>query len=136
MFSGKKVRELLEGSNHSASDLAEYLYGDRTRTLVSILSDTANPTAKILEKVANFLHVSVEEFFIREDGFELQKSNEELTREVWEAQIKAKDIELASKNAEIEAYKKLIASQERELAYARERAQDGGKKKSSKKVSQ
>lgn len=136
MFSGKKVKELLEGSNHSASDLAEYLYGDRTRTLVSIFSDAANPTAKILEKVANFLHVSVEEFFIREDGFESQKSNEELTKEVWAAQIKAKDVEIASKNAEIETYKKLVASQEREMAYMRERLQDSGKKKSSKKVSQ
>lgn len=129
MYNGKKVKELLDASHRKNCDLAEFLYGDRERSLTSIISEAANPTAKIIEKMAIFLNVSIEEFFEREDGFESEKSNEQLTLQVWRAKMKAKDVEIDAQKEQIETYKKLIASQERELALMHERAQKGRSKK-------
>lgn len=136
MYSGKKLKDLLDASPYSGSDLAEFLYNDRGRSLASITSDAANPTAKVLDKVANFLHVSVEEFFEREDGFEFSKSNEQLTQQLWKTQIEAKDVEITGLKEQLETLKKLVASQEREMELMRAGAQEKKGKKAARKVCQ
>ena len=89
MFSGKKVKELLDASPYRSSDLAEFLSNNKKRSMSAIFSDDVNPRADTLEKLATFFHVSIDTFFVREDGFESRKSNEELTRELWETQMAA-----------------------------------------------
>lgn len=116
MFSGKKVKEMLDHSPYRSSDLAEYLCNNKKRSLSDLFNGTQNPRADTLEKLAQFFHVSIDSFFVREDGFESRvDSNEELTKELWLAQKTALEAEIAGLNKQVELLEEVRDGLKREL---------------------
>lgn len=118
MFSGKKVKEMLDKSPYRSSDLAEYLCNNKKRSLGDLFNGTPNPRADTLEKLAQFFHVSIDSFFVREDGFESEMSNEELTKELWLAQKAALEAEIAGLNKQVELLEEVRDGLKRELESA------------------
>ena len=116
MFSGKKVKEMLDNSPYRSSDLAEYLCNNKKRSLSDLFNGTQNPRADTLEKLAQFFHVSIDSFFVREDGFESRvDSNEELTKELWLAQKAALEAEIAGLYKQVELLEEVRDGLKREL---------------------
>lgn len=66
MYTGFTVMRLLHKQNKSQTELLRYLFGDKRRNLKSLVEETANPTAKTLERMADFFQVSIDDFFARE----------------------------------------------------------------------
>lgn len=125
MFSGKKVKELLDASPYRSSDLAEFLSNNKKRSMSAIFSDDVNPRADTLEKLAAFFHVSIDTFFVREDGFESRKSNEELTRELWETQMAALKAENDMQKKQIELLEELRDELKQQVTELRARSGAG-----------
>ena len=124
MFSGKKVKEMLDHSPYRSSDLAEYLCNNKKRSLSDLFNGTQNPRADTLEKLAQFFHVSIDSFFVREDGFESRgDSNEELTKELWLAQKAALEAEIAGLNKQVELLEEVRDGLKRELDMVKSGAQ-------------
>lgn len=95
MYSTQRVKELLDSRKMFTADLAEHLYGSRSRSLTSILADDANPTARILEKIAEFFHVSIDSLFDKNEKPVALSEVEFLTRAVYKKELDAKDQEIA-----------------------------------------
>ena len=124
MFSGKKVKEMLDNSPYRSSDLAEYLCNNKKRSLSDLFNGTQNPRADTLEKLAQFFHVSIDSFFVREDGFESRvDSNEELTKELWLAQKAALEAEIAGLHKQVELLEEVRDGLKRELDMVKSGAQ-------------
>lgn len=94
MYSTQRVKELLDSRKMFTADLAEHLYGSRSRSLTSILADDANPTARILEKIAEFFHVSIDSLFDKNEKPVALSEVEFLTRAVYKKELDAKDQEI------------------------------------------
>ena len=124
MFSGKKVKEMLDNSPYRSSDLAEYLCNNKKRSLSDLFNGTQNPRADTLEKLAQFFHVTIDSFFVREDGFESQvDSNEELTKELWLAQKAVLEAEIAGLYKQVELLEEVRDGLKRELDMVKSGAQ-------------
>ena len=123
MFSGKKVKEMLDHSPYRSSDLAEYLCNNKKRSLSDLFNGTQNPRADTLEKLAQFFHVSIDSFFVREDGFESSMSNEQLTRELWLAQKATLEAEIAGLYKQVELLEEVRDGLKRELDMVKSGAQ-------------
>lgn len=95
MYSTQRVKELLDSRKMFTADLAEHLYGSRSRSLTSILADDANPTARILEKIAEFFHVSIDSLFDKNEKPVALSEVEFLTRAVYKKELDAKNQEIA-----------------------------------------
>lgn len=67
MYSTVIVDRLMREQKKNGSDLAEFIFGDRRHTVRHLIREGANPTSEILEKVADFLNVSIDELFGRID---------------------------------------------------------------------
>lgn len=66
MYDGNIVRGLIKDRDVNQKDLSAYLYdGDRDHSIYSLISNKANPTAAMLEKMADFLRVPIDAFFKR-----------------------------------------------------------------------
>ena len=65
MYSAVIVDRLMREQKKSGSDLAEYIYGNRSHTVRHLIKEGANPTAELVEKVADFLGVSIDEIYGR-----------------------------------------------------------------------
>ena len=65
MYSTVIVDRLMREQKKNGSDLAEYIFGDRRHTVRHLIREGANPTSEMLEKVAEFLNVSIDELFGR-----------------------------------------------------------------------
>lgn len=65
MYSTVIVERLMRERQKNGSDLAEYCFGDRRHTVRHLVKEGANPTAELIEKVADFLDVSTDELFGR-----------------------------------------------------------------------
>ena len=67
MYNGKKIKELLDERGQNNSALLQALGLDpKKNSLKTVIN--GNPTANRLEQVADFFGVSIDEFFIRENG--------------------------------------------------------------------
>lgn len=66
MYNGKIIKKLLKERGLLIKDLLDYLYPDPQKRNGSIKQlESGNPTVKTLEKIADFLHVSMDVFFER-----------------------------------------------------------------------
>lgn len=65
MYNVDVVNRLMTEKKKNGSDLAEYCFGDRRHTVRHLIREGANPTAELIEKVADFLEVSTDELFGR-----------------------------------------------------------------------
>lgn len=115
MFSGKKVKELLDKSPYRSSDLGEFLCNNKKRSLGDLFNKESNPRADTLEKLSQFFHVPIDTFFVREDGFESEMSNEELTRELWLAQKATLEAEVAGLQKQVQLLEEVRDGLKREL---------------------
>lgn len=66
MFNKKKIEELRKAKNLSNKELCR-LCGIGESTYYHIMKKEANPTANILEKLADVLEVAIDELFTREN---------------------------------------------------------------------
>lgn len=67
MYNGNIINELLVSQKKKAKDLLMYLETNTNGSLTQIVS--GNPSAKRLEKIADFFGVSIDTFFIRESPY-------------------------------------------------------------------
>ena len=51
MYNVEIVDRLMREQKKSASDMAEFIYGNRRRSVVHLVKEGANPTAELIEKV-------------------------------------------------------------------------------------
>lgn len=86
MYSTVIVNRLLREQRKNGSDLAEYIYGDRRHTVRHLMREGANPTSEILEKIAEFLNVSIDELFGRVDPHAGDTRNIELMEKLISSQ--------------------------------------------------
>lgn len=85
----------------SASDMAEFIYGNRRRSVVHLLKEGANPTAELIEKVADFLGVSIDEIFGRYNP----RTAEDKDVELMEKLIRSYEAQLNMSKEQIELLK-------------------------------
>lgn len=66
MYRSDIIKILLTQQNRSLAELAKFVTGNSRSPLTNLFKEGANPTASTLEKVADFLLVAVDTFFVRE----------------------------------------------------------------------
>lgn len=66
MYSPSTAKRLLDEKEMRYSDLAGYIFGDRSHSVKHLFLEGANPTAKIIEGLAEFLHVPIDYLFDRQ----------------------------------------------------------------------
>lgn len=134
MYSTQRVKELLDSRKMFTADLAEHLYGSRSRSLTSILADDANPTARILEKIAEFFHVSIDSLFDKNEKPVALSEVEFLTRAVYKKELDAKDQEIEHLKTRIEDLLYTKGVMERENQLLRDRLPEAAAKEVEKEV--
>ena len=102
MYNGLKIKELLVERKLSNKQLLDYIGIVHNGSLASFLR--GNPTAKNLEKIADFFQVSIDTFFDRNGSYSVT-DNEHVTSE--------KMIAFSEHEKEISAMKLLLAEKER-----------------------
>ena len=102
MYNGLKIKELLVERKLSNKQLLDYIGIVHNGSLASFLR--GNPTAKNLEKIADFFQVSIDTFFDRNGSYTVT-DNEHVTSE--------KMIAFSEHEKEISAMKLLLAEKER-----------------------
>lgn len=66
MYNGQKIRDLLREKKVSNKQLIEYMGWRGNGQLAHVATTgTSNPTAKVLEKIADFFQVPIDTFFDR-----------------------------------------------------------------------
>lgn len=65
MFSPTTVKRLLLEEDKRMSDMAEYIFGDRRHSVKHFFDEGANPTARVIEGMAEFFHVPIDVLFNR-----------------------------------------------------------------------
>jgi len=90
MYSPSIVDQLLREQKKSGSDLAEYVFGDRRHTVRHLIKEGANPTSELVEKVADFLGVSIDVLYGR---YNPHKDNEH-TIEMMEKLIRSQEAQI------------------------------------------
>lgn len=94
MYSPSIVDQLLREQKKTGSDLAEYVFGNRRHTVRHLVKEGANPTAELVEKVADYLGVSVDVLFGRYSPHKEDEHSRELMEKLirsQEAQIKQQE---------------------------------------------
>ena len=81
--------------------MAEFIYGNRRRSVVHLLKEGANPTAELIEKVADFLGVSIDEIFGRYNP----RTAEDKDVELMEKLIRSYEAQLNMSKEQIELLK-------------------------------
>lgn len=101
MYSPTTVERLMREQKKNASDMAEFIYGNRRRSVVHLLKEGANPTAELIEKVADFLGVSIDEIFGRYNP----RTAEDRDVELMEKLIRSYEAQLNMSKEQIELLK-------------------------------
>lgn len=101
MYSTVIVERLMREQKKNASDMAEFIYGNRRRSVVHLLKEGANPTAELIEKVADFLSVSVDEIFGRYNP----RTSDDRDVELMEKLIRSYEAQLNMSKEQIELLK-------------------------------
>lgn len=104
MYSTVIVERLMREQKKNGSDLAEFVFGDRRHTVRHLIREGANPTSEILEKVANFLNVSIDELFGRIDPH----TDDQRSIELMEKLIRSQENQLKLRESENELLKDKI----------------------------
>lgn len=65
MYNPATLKRLLFEEDKNMSDMAEYIFGDRRHSVKHLFDEGANPTARVLEGMAEFLHVPIDVLFNR-----------------------------------------------------------------------
>lgn len=104
MYSVEIVERLMALQKKSAADLSDFLYGDRKHCMRHLLKEGANPTAEYVEKVADFLGVSIDEIYGRYNPRSESDQNIELMKKL----IKSQEIQLEMRAEENNLLKEKI----------------------------
>lgn len=96
MYSTEIVERLMALQKKSAADLSDFLYGDRKHCVRHLLKAGANPTAEYVEKVADFLGVSIDEIYGRYNPRSESDQNIDLMNKL----IKSQEIQLQLREQE------------------------------------
>ena len=111
MYNVEIVDRLMREQKKSASDMAEFIYGNRRRSVVHLVKEGANPTAELIEKVADFLDVSIDELFGRYNPRNANDRDVELMEKL----IRAQEAQINMSNEANELLKSKIRLLEFEL---------------------
>lgn len=98
MYQPEIVERLLREQQKNGSDLAEYCFNDRRHTVRHLVKEGANPTAELVEKVADYLNVPIDVIFGRKEQVsDLERVHEATKKlvESLEGQLQTKDNEIA-----------------------------------------
>lgn len=86
MYNALTVERLMREQRKNGSDMAEYIFGDRRHTVRHLVKEGANPTAELVEKVADFLGVSIDVVYGRNDRTPESERNVELMEKLIRSQ--------------------------------------------------
>jgi len=111
MYSVEIVERLMALQKKNAADLSDFLYGDRKHCVRHLLKAGANPTAEYVEKVADFLGVSIDEIYGRYNPRSESDQNVELMQKL----IKSQEIQLEMRAEENNLLKDKIRILEAQL---------------------
>lgn len=109
MYNGQKIKDLISRKKLRQKDVYEGCNISQA-SFNTIVSDTANPTAKNLEALADFLCCSIDDFFDRKN-----KTNITSEQHVSWDEITAGDISLSVCQKEIEHLKQMLIEKERTI---------------------
>ena len=71
MYNGKRIKELLTLNGQTNKELLDYLEIKNNSSITQLTH--GNPSAKKIEKIADFFGVSIDEFFIRSAEYDASK---------------------------------------------------------------